>query len=340
MHHFIFRRNEIGKATLQYKIYRASVALYPREWVRSIPGSDGQHYHSEKHGVGTILRMTPERDMHSKKKFWRLEVEFQNENGPHIVEIIEVPSSILVFPGVPPKQLPTVFAVAPFAKDHTTVMQEQKTGIDATFLKLGLEKEGHEWDSFFNHLPENANEVPIEQFSLPKPRSSAAPVAMHMHKMALPIDKGVRKVDIVTHAKFKNSERVKQVKRASALSCPLKQGNFVLLDIQLEDNPSGYNLPWFLGEIVDDVSHLPEDPAASFLVQVYRPSTLTNMYSKFVPWIGTDNKKWRLQVYILSRCNVFPVEVELQVRGKKLTAKSLKNIDCHEFLPLPNLKEC
>ena len=271
--------------------------MCPREWVRSIPGSDGQHYHSEKHGVGTILRMTPERDMHSKKKFWRLEVEFQNENGPHIVEIIEVPSSILVFriPGVPrpPKQLPTVFAVAPFAKDHTTVMQE--------------------------------------------PRSSAAPVARH--KMALPIDKGVRKVDIVTHAKFKNSERVKQVKRASALSCPLKQGNFVLLDIQLEDNPSGYNLPWFLGEIVDDVSHLPEDPAASFLVQVYRPSTLTNMYSKFVPWIGTNNKKWRLQV---SRCNVFPVEVELQlqVRGKKLTAKSLKNIDCHEFFPLPNLKEC
>ena len=112
-----------------------------------------------------------------------------------------------------------MFAVAPFAKDHTTGMQEQKSGIDATFLKLGLDKEGHEWDSLFDHLPANENEVPIEPFFLPKPRSSVAPVAMY--KMALPIDKVVRKVDIVTHAKLKNSEHVKQLKRASAPSCPL-----------------------------------------------------------------------------------------------------------------------
>ena len=59
-----------------------------------------------------------------------------------------------------------MFAVAPFAKDHATVMQEQKNGIGATFLRLGLDKDSQEWNSFFNHLPANENEVPIEPFSL------------------------------------------------------------------------------------------------------------------------------------------------------------------------------
>ena len=213
---------------------------------------------------------------------------------------MEEPASIVCFPNIQPGALPTTFARGGFAKDHVAVMKEQQEGILASFTKMDLEKEHSEWDNFWDALP--AHEQSVQDallFALPQKNKSDK--VGKVHQMSLPIDDGIRKVDFVTHAQFKNSERLKQLKQTAAAACKrLQQGQFVLLDIQLNNNTAGYVYPfrWFMGEIVEDVSTLPEVDDATFQVQIYRPSTVTSLTSKFVPWKGSDiyNKLWKEQV--------------------------------------------
>ena len=93
----------------------------------------------------------------------------------------------------------------------------------------------------------------------------------------------------------------------------LKQGQFVVLNIQPENN-ADYGLKFLIAEIDSDISHLDTTiPQTPLVVQVWRPTDMKSLNKKFVRWQGSDNKLWKLEIV---RENV-KVIVNINPRGKK-----------------------
>ena len=107
----------------------------------------------------------------------------------------------------------------------------------------------------------------------------------------------------------------------------LKQGQFIVLNIQPENNAE-YWLKCLIGEIDSDISHLDTTlPQTPLMVQIWRPSDMKSLNKKLVRWQGSDNKLWKLEIV---RENAKAM-VNINPRGKKLCAKSQKLITGEHF---------
>jgi hypothetical protein len=142
----------------------------------------------------------------------------------------------------------------------------------------------------------------------------------------LPIDDGVRDVDVVTHRRFTSTNRNKAMKvsnqekdlKGGALE-PLKMGDFVVLQVSVENCPA-YTFDHVIAQVIEDCSLLDTThPETPIHFQIFRPATLTNISSKLLPWIGDKNKPWKDR---FSR-GLVKALVQVQVKEKKVTAKSL-----------------
>jgi hypothetical protein len=69
VHHFVLRLRN-GRATMQYKLKRYSVALWPRKY------NPGQTYLSKRYGSGVVMNCEPRRDEVTKEKYWDNTVKF------------------------------------------------------------------------------------------------------------------------------------------------------------------------------------------------------------------------------------------------------------------------
>ena len=332
VHHFIFRRNETGKCVMQYKLKRYSNAIYPRKYP-----SLGSKHESSEHGSGSVVNFEAMRD-ENKHKYWKYTIMYEKANGATIEEIFTQPARqtcIVMFPDGPngASSFPTHFELAPFHADHSTTIIDQKASIAAIFQKLNLsETHAHElqwWDQFFSDIPaEPAMARTIQPFKMPKARSEAI-ISQVTRNVLLPIDNGIRDVDVVTHSNFTPTMRRKanllaesQILAANRLD-ELKQGFFVVVNVKPMDK-DGNDLQWYpwqyvIAEIDTDVSQLDTtQEKTEFQVQVYRPSGNTlSLDKKFIKWQGGDNHYWRPTI---ERGTVKAV-VELHRSSKKLTKK-------------------
>ena len=138
-------------------------------------------------------------------------------------------------------------------------------------------------------------------------------------------------MDPVTYDKFTAAVRGKK-RKVMETQLPqgleqLKQGQFVVLNIQPENN-ADYGLKFLIAEIDSDISHLDTTiPQTPLVVQVWRPTDMMSLNKKFVCWQGSDNKLWKLEIV---RENVKAI-VNINPRGKKLCAKSVKLITGAHF---------
>jgi hypothetical protein len=140
----------------------------------------------------------------------------------------------------------------------------------------------------------------------------------------LPIDLGTRKLDVVTHANFNSRERQKtnlaqeiehqkQTKMES-----LKKGDFVVLQVGVT-NCAAYPFNFVIAQVIEDVSCKDTtNPDTLIQFQIFRPTTINNLSSKMIPWIGDTNQAWKDE---FERGHVKAV-VQLQPQGKILTAQS------------------
>ena len=110
---------------------------------------------------------------------------------------------------------------------------------------------------------------------------------------------------------------------------PVKQGDIVVLDIDVPENAPWYILNFLIGEITNDVSGKDTTKESTMLeIQILHPAGAADatvekaLQKKFLPWRGDDNKLYKLS---LERKHVKAV-VELTPLGTKLTKKSLKLI--------------
>jgi hypothetical protein len=165
---------------------------------------------------------------------------------------------------------------------------------------------------------------------LPGPQCSKTVYLRNNHTRIadLPVDTGVRDVDVVTHSQFTSSSRRKQIKISQQEDrCklgeldPLKKGDFVLLQVAVSNCPT-YPFQFVIAQVVGDISQIDTTHADSLIeFQVFRPSTLDKLESKLLPWVGDTNKLWKES---FARGFVKAI-VEVQVKGKKLTAKMIKD---------------
>ena len=146
----------------------------------------------------------------------------------------------------------------------------------------------------------------------------------------MPIDNGVRDVDVVTHSNFTPSMRRKanlvaesQVLAANRFD-ELKQGSFVVVNVKPMDK-DGKDLEWYpwqyvIAEVDIDVSQLDTtDEKTEFQVQVYRPcGTTVSLDKKFIKWQGDDSHYWQPKI----ERGMIKAIVELHRSSKKLTKKS------------------
>ena len=68
------RRDEQGKAVMQYKLKRYSDALYPRMY------NINDDFHCQKLGTGTVVEAKPQKDAVTKLKYLAYTVTFKH--GP------------------------------------------------------------------------------------------------------------------------------------------------------------------------------------------------------------------------------------------------------------------
>ena len=153
---------------------------------------------------------------------------------------------------------------------------------------------------------------------------SAQTGAYSRHGLAprLPVDKGLRPIDVVTHKNFTTTARTKATKAAEDPNRlrPLDKGQFLVLQLSV-DNTHSYTWNFVVAQLIEDVSDIDTtDPESMLEFQIYRPTTLNKLDSKFVKWIGDTNKQWKGN---FSRGLVKAiVELHVQVQGERLTAKS------------------
>jgi hypothetical protein len=325
-HYFIIWYDEDkGAAVMQYKLYRHAAMLYPRKYM------EGMEYAFDGFGLGKVTSTTPKRDAVSKEKFWLSNVVFKMQDKEEYTHTFTTASNTcaiqILYPSAE-KPLPTAdcFPLASFdAKFSLEVQETLKINIRQMMQKCNFtNEEAEDWELFLSHIPENVCDIKADKMSLPTPQHGL----YRRHSAAvykdLPIDPGLRPVDVVTHKDFASIERKKALKAledATVLQ-PLDKGDFVVVELSVSNCPT-YKWNFVVAQIIGDVDHIDTtDPEAQVEMQIYRPSTLNKLDSKFVQWIGDTNKPWK---GVFSRGHVKAI-VERQVQGKKLTAKSQKLI--------------
>jgi hypothetical protein len=86
VHHFVFKRNDEGRAVMTYKLKRSNDAVYPRQYDKGMP------FESDDHGTGLVLDCKPLKDQLTKEKFWTYTVEFKNKDGSSYFKDITHPA--------------------------------------------------------------------------------------------------------------------------------------------------------------------------------------------------------------------------------------------------------
>jgi hypothetical protein len=101
---------------------------------------------------------------------------------------------------------------------------------------------------------------------------------------------------VVTHTNFperarQNTLKVqKQDNEANMKLEPLKKGDFAVIQVGVR-NRAAYPFEFVVGQVIEDLSSKDTtNPDTVIQFQIYRPSTLNNLSSKMVPWIGDTNK--------------------------------------------------
>ena len=157
-------------------------------------------------------------------------------------------------------------------------------------------------------------------------------------KATLPIDDGIRDVDVVTHRGFTPSSRRSALRRAEAEVLAgfrmdkLYQGMFVVLDFGPKHS-DWYPWSFLIAEINQNIAHL--DTTAQdtcFEVQIYRPSGNVALFQQIqhtkllkkglVKWQGSDSQYWKPTIQL----GDIKAIVEVSRVGKKLSSKSIKLI--------------
>jgi hypothetical protein len=322
-HYFLFWHDNGKGAVMQYKLYRHANMLYPRKYMQ------GSEYDFEDFGSGVVLSTVPERDPVTKEKFWLTEVKFKNPDGSDFIRTFKNPSSsdaIQIFYPNEGTPLPDLkdFGLAPFDEKFTFEARHAlQECINQMMLKCDFsQEEKDDWQQFLSNIPLQLSDIQTQPFMLPTPQLGA--YNRHDSRASLQIDNGLRPVDVVTHRNFSTTSRKKALNAVEDLSKlqPLEKGNFVVLQISVTNCPA-YAWNFVVAQVIGDVSNLDTTDADTMLeLQIYRPSTMNKLDSKFVHWIGDTNKPWKGS---FSRGHVKAI-VERQVQGKKLNAKSQKLI--------------
>jgi hypothetical protein len=327
-HYFLFWNDQEKGPVMQYKLYRYSDLLYPRKFMEC------QEHNFEGYGLGKIISTKPIKDPLSKEKFWDTEVLFKNEDGTEQTQFFKRPAyldAIQLF-DTTEHSLPTEtnFMLADlFSKFDDNKRKELISNIAMMTEKCQLaEEEKTSWHNLLQSIPLKPTDIlDIEPFRLPDKQSICC---FRQHEtQKLPIDSGIRQVDVVVHSKFSSRSRQKTIKaqeqdsKTESKLQALKKGDFVVLQVGVT-NCIAYTFNFVIAQVVEDVSGKDTtDPDTLILFQVFRPTTLNNLGSKMIPWIGDTNQQWKEE---FERGHVKAL-VELQPQGRKLTANSKKLIE-------------
>ena len=306
MHHFIFRRNDEGKAVMSYKYKRYNDAVYPRNYDKGMP------FESEEYGTGLILDCKPIKDQITKEKFWIYTVQFKKEDGSTFVTDITYPAHehILVFPRVN-KPLPKDFPIAPFKGSFEETLLEAKTLIDQVLKKLRLsDSHPHEvnnWENFWLDQPHNVDAISdFVGFQIPPHQHHQRTVTKHSLPTRARLDDGCRDVQQVLHEGFSRAEKDRRIAMMNAIIPgldPVKQGDIVVLDIDVPENAPWYILKFLIGEITNHVSGKNTTKESTMLeIQILCPAGAADatvekaLQKKFLSWRGDDNKLYKLSL--------------------------------------------
>jgi len=295
---------------------------------------EGLEYNFEGFGSGTVISTIPERDAVTKEKFWLTEVLFvkkeEQTEYKHVFKFSA--SSIQMFYPTVANPLPALenFVPARFDEKFSVDVKEALVvNIRQMMHKCSFsEEEALDWETFLSRIPNDINDIIAEPFLLPCPQNGS--YSRHSSKEAPQVDYGLRPVDIVTHKDFCGSSRIKVFGAQQDIQKlqPLEKGEFVVLQLSVTNCPQ-YQWDFVVAQVIGDVSGLDTTDADSQLqLQIYRPSTLNKLDSKFIQWVGDTNQPWK---GFFSRGHVKAI-VERQVQGKKLTRKSQKLIKDIFFL--------
>jgi hypothetical protein len=295
---------------------------------------EGQEHEFEGIGLGKVLSTKPLKDPITKEKSWQTEVLFRKQNGENEIRLFTLPANedaIQMFYETPECPLPSSkdFRVAAFyAKFDADKRAELEENIGMMMDKCQLNDDDKaNWNFVLQSIPSEAALLQdVEPFALPSTQTDCCYRQPKSQK--LPIDTGIRPVDVVTHTNFPERARQKTLKvqqqanEANMKLEPLKKGDFAVLQVGVT-NCVAYPFEFVIGQVNEDLSSKDttnEDTLIQF--QIYRPSTLNNLSSKMVPWIGDTNKPWK---DYFAR-GLVKALVQIQPQGKKLTSNSLKLI--------------
>ena len=135
VHYFLFRRNDEGVTTLNYKLKRYCDALEPRHFKKT-----DNFFDSETQKTGQIINCAAIRDITSNEKYWEYLVSFKCGDGYVTTErIFKLPANTsFIRPFLDPKILPAVdqFPLAAFAENFAETTEFQKAGVDRIMEKL------------------------------------------------------------------------------------------------------------------------------------------------------------------------------------------------------------
>ena len=329
VHHFHFRRNADQKCVMNYKLKRYSNAVYPRKYTHL-----GAIHESSVYGTGKVAGFDCFRDPVSKRKYWVYDIVYERETG-NIEEKVTVEAketSIVMFPELR-SPLPDTFPLAPYKHGHQEVTVDQKASIRSIFEKLQL-TESHKldmewWDNFFGCVTDSPNSLPdIQPFNLPK--ISFTTTTEHHPTLPLPVDDGIRNVDVVTSAQFNAGRRKRAINEVETVALPgkrmdkLNQGMFIIVNLKPLDN-NDQELQWYpwefvVAEIDSDISALDTtNENTAFEVQVYRPcGVLVSLEKKFIKWQGDDHQYFRPTI----EQGMVKAIIQIHAQSKKLTKQS------------------
>ena len=185
------------------------------------------------------------------------------------------------------------------------------------------------WDNFFGSVTDSPNSLPdIQPFNLPK--ISFTTTTEHHPTLPLPVDDGIRNVDVVTSAQFNAGRRKLAINEVETVALPgkrmdkLNQGMFIIVNLKPLDN-NDQELQWYpwefvVAEIDSDISALDTtNENTAFEVQVYRPcGVLVSLEKKFIKWQGDDNQYFRPTI----ERGMVKAIVQIHAQSKKLTKQS------------------
>ena len=332
-HYLVMRRDEQGKAVMQYKLKRYSDALYPRMY------NINDDFHCQKLGTGTVVEAKPQKDPVTKLKYWAYAVTFKHGPVDTLQEIYQLPCSacaITMFPGYKRSELPNQFPLAPFKGTIDETLGEQRKGVESIIKKLDFDQlypsQAEHWQYFWNSIPTHIDSISVDhQIPFCIPKQSYTVPKPPKKPLSLCIDDGVRAVEPVQHSNFKAGCRKRKLRDFEASvqrMDSLKQGDMVVVNM-VPEHSEWYNLPFVIAEIEKDISHLDTTNAdCEFEVQVFRPKDKNNsLHKPFVKWQGEDNVYWKPTIergLILSTVTFTP-------KSKKLSPQSLEFVRKHHL---------